>query len=104
LADRVDPGRVVRLRLPRPSFRPALAARQRSLLRLTRKAGGDRSPPARLTRPRSYRHRHYRLSLSSADARRTSERNSDLYPNGSDPRAAVAISMILSKPKDAVWS
>ena len=41
-------------------------------------------------------HCHYRFLLSSAEARRTSERNSDRYPNGSEPRAAVAISMILS--------
>ena len=41
-------------------------------------------------------HRHYRFPLSSAEARRTRERNSALYPNGSEPRAAVAISMILS--------
>lgn len=49
-------------------------------------------------RPPSERNRlycHYRLP-PSAEARRTSERNSDLYPNGSAPRAAVAISMILS--------
>ena len=41
-------------------------------------------------------YRHYRFPLSSAEARRTRERNSALYPNGSEPRAAVAISMILS--------
>ena len=41
-------------------------------------------------------HCHYRFPASSAEARRTRERNSALYPNGSEPRAAVAISMILS--------
>src|SRR5690606_12087110 len=49
------------------------------------------------------RHRHYRFP-PSAEARRTRERNSDLYPNGSAPRAAVAISAIRSKLNFAVAS